>query len=560
MEILEIKNLSFTYPECQESALKNITLSVKSGEFNVICGESGCGKSTLLRLIKKQIAPFGELNGEILYNGMRLDLLDERASTSEIGFILQNPESQIVTDTVWHELSFGLENLGLPQNVIRRRVAEMASYFGIEEWFYKKTADLSGGQKQLLNLAAVMAMQPKILLLDEPTAQLDPIAASNFIATLQKLNRELGLTVLMVEHRLEELMPIADKVLLLESGEMKFFDTPRNIVSYFKERKNHPVYDALPAAVRIYDMCNGSGNCPLSVREGREFVTENYSNNIDTVKYEPYVHSDEKAIELKDVWFRYEKSLPDVLKNTSFTVFRGEHFCILGGNGAGKTTALGIISGNLKAYSGKVMINGKKIGDYKGNSLYLKNIALLSQNPEIMFLQKTVYEDLLQSCKLMGYSDEISKNKTEEISEKLRIQKLLNNHPYDLSGGEQQKAALAKILLLEPEILLLDEPTKAIDAGSKRVLSKILKELKSQGITIITVTHDVEFAAENADRCGMFFNGELTSLDTPNEFFGENNFYTTAANRISRGFYKNAVLCSDVAKLCKLNEENGVER
>lgn len=560
MEILEIKNLSFNYPEHETLALKNINFTVKSGEFNVICGVSGCGKSTLLRLIKKQLAPFGDISGEILYNSRPMESLEEKTAASDIGFILQNPESQIVTDTVWHELSFGLENLGTKPKTIRRRVAEMASYFGIEGWFHKKTAELSGGEKQLLNLAAVMAMQPKLLLLDEPTAQLDPIAASNFIATLQKLNRELGLTILMVEHRLEEVLPIADNLLLLEGGEIKYFGRPRDIIPFFKENPTHPMYEALPAAARIYSALEKGGECPLSVREGRDFIRQNFSNETDSLNFEPYLHSSEKAVELRDVWFRYEKNSPDVLKNTEFSVYKGEHFCILGGNGTGKSTTLGVIAGLLKAYSGKVLINGKNPRDYKGNSLYLRNLALLSQNPEIMFLHKTVREDLYESCKIMNYTNDESENEILKVSKMLGIEHLLYCHPYDLSGGEQQKAALAKILLLEPKILLLDEPTKAIDAASKTVLANIINDLKEQSITIITVTHDVEFAAKTADRCGMFFDGEMTSSATPHEFFSENNFYTTAANRISRGYYKNAVLCEQVISLCKKNSESGVKR
>lgn len=554
MDILQIKNLSFCYPEAAKNALDNVTLSVKSGEFAVICGESGCGKSTLLKLLKRELSPFGKQNGEILYNGALLSDLDDRTAASDIGFVMQNPETQIVTDTVWHELSFGLESLGLNTQIIRRRVAEMASYFGIEEWFNKKTSKLSGGQKQLLNLASVMAMQPKVLLLDEPTAQLDPIAASNFIGTLNKLNRELGLTIIIVEHRLEEVFPISDRVLLMDNGSLVYADAPKKINTYFKENASHHMLAGLPAAMRIFNMLSESGDSPLTVREGRAYITDNYYNKIDTIDITPYQHNDEKAVELKEVFFRYEKNLPDVLNGVSLDIYKGEHFCILGGNGTGKTTTLNVIAGLLRAYRGNVLINGKKISSYKADSLYIKNISLLPQNPQTVFLEKTVELDLLETCKAIKYTKDEAEKAIHKISEKLGIRHLLTTHPYDLSGGEQQKAALAKVLLLQPKILLLDEPTKGIDAYSKLTLKNILNQLKSEGITIITVTHDVEFAAANADRCGMFFNGELVSDDTPIQFFSENNFYTTAANRISRGYFKNAVLCEQVAELCQLNE------
>lgn len=553
MEILQIKNLTFRYPEAKKDALENVSLSIPEGEFICICGESGCGKSTLLKLIKRELSPYGDCRGEIWYKGSLLSEIDDRSIASEIGFVLQDPETQIVTDRVWHELAFGLENLGLKKEVIHRRVAEMASYFGIEEWFHKKTSDLSGGQKQLLNLASVMAMNPKVLLLDEPTAQLDPIAAANFIGTLHKLNRELGLTILLVEHRLEEVFPIADKVLLMEKGKLLYGDTARGINHFFKENPAHPMIAGMPSAMRIHSLLGAEGETPVTVREGRDFVTETYENMIDTVEHLPYTCNREKAVELKEVWFRYGKDLPDVLKGVSMTVYKGEHFCILGGNGTGKTTTLNVIAGLRKAYRGKVKIDGKHITSYPGNSLYIRNLARLPQNPQTVFLEKTVKEDLLEACKSMNDSIEEAEKKINQISEKLGIADFLDNHPFDLSGGEQQKAALAKILLLEPKILLLDEPTKGIDAYSKQNLLQILEELKASGITIITVTHDIEFAASVADRCGLFFDGELVSTAIPSEFFSENHFYTTAANRISRGYFKNAVLCEEVAELCRQN-------
>ena len=531
--------------------MDSVTLSVQAGEFLLICGESGCGKSTLLKLLKKELTPFGQQSGKILYNGSPLSEMDERTAASEIGFVLQDPESQIVTDMVWHELAFGLENLGLPAAVIRRLVAEMASYFGIEEWFHKRTAELSGGQKQILNLASVMVMQPKVLLLDEPTAQLDPIAAANFIATLQKLNREFGLTILLVEHRLEDVLPIADRVIVMENGSVVCADTPGKIGDWMRTHPDHPLAEGLPASARIFGLLKTEGECPLTVREGQNFIRQ-YQNGISSLPLKQDHPSGEVVLELKEIWFRYERDLPDILKGVSLTIYKGEHFCILGGNGAGKTTALGVMAGLLRAYRGKVIINGKKLNDYSENSLYISNIALLPQNPQAVFLEKTLLEDFMESCRTMCYGKD-AEQEIFSVAEQLNIRHLLQMHPYDLSGGEQQKAALAKILLLKPKILLLDEPTKGIDAAAKLTLAATLRQLKTDGITIITVTHDVEFAAANADRCGMFFDGELVSTDSPQIFFTENSFYTTAANRIARGYYQNAVLCEEVATLCRIN-------
>ncbi len=552
MEILHIENLSFKYPQATNNAVDNISLNVDSGDFVVICGESGCGKTTFLKLLKKELAPAGEKSGRIFYRSTEQEKLDRKTSSSEIGYVLQNPDNQIVTDKVWHELAFGLENMGVSTEVIRRRVGEMASYFGIAEWFRKKTDELSGGQKQLLNLASVMVMQPKILILDEPTSQLDPIAASDFISTLQKLNREFGLTILLAEHRLEDVFPIADKVLLMDSGKALIYDSPKSIGKRLAEIQNdHPMLLGLPSAVRIFEALNIEDECPLTVKEGKDFLERHFITPQKSEFKTEFNESGDTAIELKNVWFRYEKDLPDILRGTSLRIQRGEFYCLLGGNGTGKTTALNVISGLNKAYRGKVLIDGKPIRDYKGNSLYRGNLALLPQNPQTVFIKDNVRDDLLEILEALEVPKNKRAEKAEKTAAKIGITHLLNKHPYDLSGGEQQKCALAKILLLNPKILLLDEPTKGLDAYSKYVLKKILQELKNDGITILTVTHDVEFAAENADRCALFFDGEVLSADIPERFFAENNFYTTAANRMARQLFPNAVTCRQVVQLCK---------
>lgn len=548
MEILQVKNLNFTYPKAAQKALDGINLTVNKGDFILVCGASGCGKTTLLRLLKKEIAPYGEMSGDILYCGESLGETNAKKAASEIGFVGQNPDEQIVTDKVWHELAFGLENLGIDQNTIRRRVGEMASFFGIHGWYHKKTQELSGGQKQLLNLSAVMAMQPKILLLDEPTSQLDPIAAADFIATLRKLNSELGLTIIMVEHRLEEVFPVVDKVVTMENGKILFNGNPREVCA---EMKGHPMQAGLPSAVRIFNGLDSSGNCPLTVREGREFLEKNYAHKSGGSLTDKPFNMPETVIEAKDIWFRYEKNQPDIISGLNVKIGRGEIYSILGGNGSGKTTTLNILAGLDKPYKGKIRIDGKKIGDYKNGSLYRKKLSVLPQNPKSVFLKETVRDDLAQMLHAIGIPPNEQKSKIEAVSGRFGITELLDKHPYDLSGGEMQKCALCKLLLTEPQILLLDEPTKGFDACSKTNLAKLLNELKAEGKTIIIVTHDIEFAAEISTRCALFFDGKIISEGAPKSFFSENNFYTTAANRISRELFTGAVLCDDVINYCK---------
>lgn len=551
MEILSIKDLTFSYPNKENFALQNVNLSINSGDFVVVCGQSGSGKTTLLRMLKKEIAPHGEKQGAVYYKGENVEKLDDKISAQKIGFVFQKPDQQIVTDKVWHELAFGLESLGYDSDYIRLRVGEMANYFGITSLFRKRTTELSGGQKQLMNLASVMAMSPDVIILDEPTSQLDPITANDFITTLKKINDELGLTVIIIEHRLQEVFPIADKVAVMEDGKVICYDTPRNVC---EKLSNHPMSQGFPSAVRIWQKSGSKGECPLTVKEGRNFINLNFSER--KLPLRNTIPNTEDIITLKDVFFRYEKGGNDILSGTNLSIKKGEHFCILGGNGSGKTTTLKILAGLLKPYRGKVIIDNNKMTKKTTADFNRLGVAMLPQNPESVFLKSRVIDDYTELCKIKGIEKSNYEDKINSVAEKLGIKDLLENHPYDLSGGEIQKCALGKVLISEPKILLLDEPTKGVDAYSKLSLSKILQEIKSDGVTIITVTHDVEFASIVADRCGLFFDGEVLSSLVPQEFFSKNNFYTTASSRISRDKFANAVTVDDVVSLIK-EEQNG---
>ncbi len=549
MALLEIKNLSFSYPESGKKALDGVSLSVSEGEFVLLCGESGCGKTTLLSIIKRQMRPEGNLSGEILYKGENIDSLSERESVTDFGYVYQSPEKQIVTDKVWHELAFGPESIGMNTQSIRRRAAEISGFFGISKWYRKDTASLSGGQKQLLNLASVMITDPKVLLLDEPTSQLDPIAASEFIATLRKINDEIGVTIILVEHRLEELFSKVDRVVMMSEGKVVVDSRPQELGKHYDEIEKLPMKYGLPAAMKIARGIGRTDVTPLSVKDGKRLIEEYLSDCgafADSGEKKPSEDERETVIEISEGFFRYERELPDVLCGMDLRVKKNEFLCILGENGAGKTTALRILGGNRRLYRGKYRLWGKKISEYSTDKLYRRNVSFLPQNPQLLFVKNTLESDLLEATKAMGLNENEGKEKIAAITEKLGIDALLDSHPFDLSGGEQQKAAFAKILLMEPRILLLDEPTKGIDAYSKKILGEMLKGLQKEGITIVMVTHDVEFAAEYADRCAMFFDGQIVSSAPPEEFFSENSYYTTSASRISRGFFGGAVTAAEV--------------
>lgn len=589
MELVRVEGLTFEYPQEKKKALEQVSFSIEEGQFVLVFGTSGCGKTTLFRQLKRELAPKGQRQGNIYFRGKEQQELTDLEAAAKIGFVQQDPESQIVMDKVWHELAFGLENLGIPQNTIRSRVAEMANFFGIQQWFHKNTAELSGGQKQLLNLASVLLMQPELIILDEPTSQLDPIAAADFLSVLRKLNRELGITILISEHRLEEVLPMADKVLVMEEGRILFEGKPRTIGAALEEAHGEGgLMNGLPSAMRIFHSYGQKENCPMTVREGRAFLQQHFHNKITSVREisrfsereEPKniqaasvdgakemqgigrlpgrkkTKKTQPIICVEELWFRYQRELPDVLAGASLQVQQGEIISILGGNGSGKTTLLNAIAGGITPYRGTISIQGKKIKEYKNGALYRNNLALLPQDPKTVFVKQTIREDYQEIQKVMGENPETFLQKTEQMVKRLGIGHLMDKHPYDLSGGEQQKCALGKVLLLEPKLLLLDEPTKGIDVVSKTSLGILLKELSATGVTILMVTHDVEFAAQISHRCGLFFDGSMTALDVPRAFFKENTFYTTAASRISREFFEDAITCEEVTALCK---ENGVK-
>ena len=532
VEKIKIKNLIFSYPNSEKKALDDINLTVNQGEFVTICGKSGCGKSTLLRHLKPILTPHGKTSGEIYFNGKSIYDLSDREQAENIGFVMQNPDNQIVTDKVWHELVFGLESLGINSAEIRSKAAEMASFFGIQNWFYENVANLSGGQKQILNLASVMIMNPTLLLLDEPSSQLDPIAAHDFFTMLERINTELGVTIILSEHNLSEVFPLSDKVVVMEDGKITTENTPYKIG---EELKQNSMFAALPTPTKIYySLGNNSGNCPITIRDGHKWLEKQQINEHFEFKSEKNRINTEPILELKDVWFRYEKNSDDILKGLSFKVHENEFYAIVGGNGVGKSTALSVISKINKPYRGKVFIND----DTK--------VAVMPQNPQSLFLKKSVLEELYDA--VFDVEKEKRENEIEYVIKLCELDNLLENHPYDLSGGEQQRVALAKMLLRKPDLLVLDEPTKGLDACFKRKLATILKSLQKNGMTVLMVTHDIEFCAEYADICAMFFDGKIVSEAPPRKFFAENNFYTTSAKRMADGIIENAVLDKDVIR------------
>ena len=512
METLKLEHVTFQYPHSCVPALCDVSLTLRRGEFAVLCGPSGSGKSTLLRLLKPALSPHGERSGELLFDGVPTDTLPLRDAAAKIGFVSQSPHTQLVSDTVRHELAFGAESLGLPQEELRRRVAETATYFGITAWLERNTADLSGGEQQLLVLASVMITRPALLLLDEPTSQLDPHAARIFLRWLQQINRDLGTTILLSEHRLEEVLPLSSRVFLLERGSLAAQGTPQNVICSLKETQS-PFLNAMPTAARFWCAVGGTGDVPVTINEGRTCL----ASFLQTHSPQPLPPASEPAsgrcaIRSRELTFGYRKDAPAVLRDLDLTASFGEWLCLLGANGSGKSTLLRVFAGALNPQHGDLSVNGKA--------------ALLPQRPEDLLWHACVWEELDAVC-----NDE---TKIAAMLARFRLTGLEDRHPADLSGGEVQRLALAKLLLTNPQILLLDEPTKGLDAGQKEILAQTLRQCCRDGMCVITVSHDVEFCAANGDKCALLFDGAIQPPQTPRAFFTQSELYTTAAAKLSR--------------------------
>lgn len=571
MEQITVRNLTFSYDEESSFCLNNLSFSVRKGEVLLLIGESGCGKTTLLKHLKTDLLPQGKRSGKskILIDGKSLSDMSERERAGKIGFVRQNAEGVQATDKVWHELAFGLESLGYPQPVMQQKAAEMAAFFGLERIYYEPLSNLSGGEKQLVNLASVMVMEPELLILDEPTSQLDPIAATEFFQIIGKINKELGTTILMTEHRLEEAFSFCDRVMVMERGNILFTDLPEHVVRrLYQEGKS--LYKALPTPARLYLELegDGTGKVPLTVREGNvwmeEFCKKHPREDIALpesggeikgwdISRQPGKNGkkeralQEYAFSAEELWFRYEREGKDILTACSIAPQKGKITAILGGNGAGKSTLLHVLAGHEVPYRGKIRRMKGRMG-------------ILPQNPQAMFAKKTVLEELRESVKYRTRSrDEAGKDVEANIEEEQRevkritafcgLENLLCQHPYDLSGGEMQKLALAKLLLADYDILLLDEPGKGMDYAFKEEMGKCLRTLVSDGRTVLLVSHDVEFCARYADRCGLFFDGHVVSLEDTGIFFMQNVFYTTVVRRMCRESLPEAVIREDVLKI-----------
>lgn len=525
---IEVRGLSFAYPGVKAPVLEGLDWRVSQGAFALLAGGTGSGKSTLLSLLKPEIAPAGERTGELRVLGENVADMNVRASAERVGYVFQDPENQIVCESVWHEMAFGLENLGMPRDEIRRRVAETSYFFGLEDWLHRDTDTLSGGRKQLLSLAAVLALRPRVLLLDEPTSQLDPVAEKNFLHALFRVNRELGCTVVVATHQPRPMLEYATCAYRIEDGrvcevaDIASLGHREGLVSGevpgwgASRRAKNGVFSSVSGQLGSLDPRAGAPGAKKGLKSDKsgEFEAQILSQDDLGVPSRAggrrillKMHAG-SATTLSEGWFRYDRVSGWVLRGLDVTFSAGAVHAIVGGNGCGKSTMLSVLAKTAKLQRGR-MVRGAA------------SAALLPQNPKALLVAETVHDELMEWASTCGYDEAVARERAAQLG----LDGLDARHPYDLSGGQRQLLALAKLLLIGPELLLLDEPTKGLDLASRRIIAHALRDHAKAGGTVIMATHDLDFAEQVADDIAMMFDGEVACMEPPADFFADNVFY-----------------------------------
>ena len=525
---IEVRGLHFAYPGAEAPVLDGLDWSVPQGAFALLVGGTGSGKSTLLSLLKPEISPAGECTGELRVLGESAADMDVRASAERVGYVFQDPENQIVCETVWHEMAFGLENLGMSRDEMRRRVAETSYFFGLEDWLHRDTDTLSGGRKQLLSLAAVLALRPRVLLLDEPTSQLDPVAEKSFLHALFRVNRELGCTVVVATHQPRPMLEYATCAYRIEGGRVREVADIASLghreelfsdeVSGWgaSRRAKNGVFSSASGQLGSLDPRTGAPGAEKGLKSDKsgEFEAQilpqddsGASSRAGGCRILPKMHAG-SATTLAGSWFRYDRASGWVLRGLDAAFSAGAVHAVVGGNGCGKSTMLSVLAKTVKLQRGHME---------RGAG----SAALLPQNPKALLVAETVRDELMEWASTCGYDEAVARERAASLG----LSGLDGRHPYDLSDGQRQLLALAKLLLIGPELLLLDEPTKGLDLASRRIIARALRDHAKAGGTVIMATHDLDFAEQVADDIAMMFDGEIACMEPPADFFADNVFY-----------------------------------
>ncbi|WP_050607681.1 ABC transporter ATP-binding protein [Clostridium niameyense] len=545
-DFITVENLSYFYGGCNNRSLQDINIRIKKEDFILLCGESGSGKSTLIKCLCGSIPNFygGKIRGNIYIEGKNLKNILPKDLKGKITVVFQHPEKQIIMNKVHREIAFGIENIGLDERIIKRRVMESLQFCNILHLAYKDVDSLSGGEKQKVSIASALAYRPECIILDEPTSQLDPLSKEEIVNIIKKINKEFGITIIVVEQRIEKWFECANKIAFMKKGKLDFNGTSEEFIKHYEKVKYFlPQHINILKSLGIYNI--------YSFKETRQYLQENFlkyyeksevtkcENNSEIIKCE---NNKEVIIDIDDLKYSYKNTSDDFrIKDINLKVHKQDVLSIIGANGAGKSTFLKFLAGILK-YKGSIKIFNKELRKYKRKELS-SIVAYVSQNPQDYISKDTVYEELkftLDNFNIKSY-DIIDK-----ILKKLHIYNIKDKNPRDISGGEKQRVAIASMLVLNPKILLLDEPTRGLHVEAKNQLLNLLREINQEGTTIILVTHDMNFVANISNKVMVMFNGEVTALDSKDKVLKEGIFYTTSINKLFRNIDENIFTLEDL--------------
>lgn len=566
MKSVEIESLTYTYPQAEKPALSQVSLEIEEGEFVLLIGGSGSGKSTLLRVLKGLIPNFhgGKLSGNVRIEGLMASQLSAKDWASKIGLVFQNPEDQVVMSRVEDELAFGLENIGMDQLTMQRRLLEVSDALGLNELLEASTATLSGGQLQKTAMASILVMQPHILLMDEPTSQLDPFAGEDILSLAKRLNEDNGMTIILAEQRLERCIHLADRVIYMENG--KIVLNTVNIQEALNYLAQHDCPAIHPLGKVFSNTKTPCAEIPLTVKSGRRLLRtlgiKNQENKEQVPsgqkqgffkKKTPTNEETPSVLSVDNIHFAYPEG-PKRLNGVSFQLKPASFTVLMGENGAGKSTLFKLIVGLLKPTSGKVS------WDSSLNNGVLKTtetgrIGYLSQCPNDYLFSETVAAEIQFTLTQKGL---VMDEHVKALLSHLGLEPFLQRHPRDLSAGERQKVALASVMASSPDLLLLDEPTRGLDYHAKESLGKYLLKLTEEGLTVLMITHDVEFAAEYAQDVLLMTKGRIIAQGKKSALLTDSIFYASQVSKLFAVFEHSAVTVEEAVEIINRLEEEKV--
>ena len=541
--MIKIRDLTFYYGDASRPALQDVNLDIEDGEFVLVTGPSGCGKTSLCRCLNGLIPHFygGEIAGGLEVQGLDVMRHTTRELATRVGMVFQDPENQLVSMDVQREVAFGLENLAFPRDVMAKRVEEALDTLGISGLRHRQVHELSGGEKQKVVISSVLALHPDVLVLDEPTSELDPKGAEDVLSIVRRLNDELGITVILVEHRLDRVVHLVDRMIVMDEGKIIADGNPRAVLS---NGDITSIGAGVPPIVRIVQRLRDNGvnvdNIPLTVKEGRSMLKDIFMGaRGGTLSQAESADNGRPVIEIDKLWHAYPEGIT-ALKNVSLRICEGEFVAVMGRNASGKTTLVKHINGLLQPTKGKVIVSG--IDTRRATIAQLsRKVGFIFQNPNDHIFADTVEEEIAFILKNLGFDSGEIAARIDEMLEMFALKEFRKRYPRSLSGGERQRVAMASVLVARPRVLILDEPTRGMDYRLKSELMRFLNGYREKGNTVVLVTHDVETVAEHADRVVLLSEGGVVVDGNKRDVLSRALFFSPQINRLVQAFEKYGV-------------------